>query len=814
MDTHRHPRRIAVLTAELSEAYQAALWRGIRREAHRYDCRLVCFLGSRINSPIVHEAAANTIYDLANPAGFDGVIVVASAISTYLERNQVQEFFDRHPGIPRVSVGVPVDGASSVTVDSRRAVVDITRHLVRDHGRRNVAIIAGPKWHVESEARREAIVETLAGCGVLWDPDLLVHGTFEEDSGQAAIDALLQLDRPIDALFCLNDRMALGALAELQRRNRSVPEEIAVIGFDDIDETRSCTPPLSTVRQPLDELGAAAVREVLHLMDEFAPRQKTLECRTVLRESCGCPVAVSMTGDRERPAHEAWPEEDRRVAEELEALARTPAPGAFLNRLNRHLATVVLRGDDLVPWERLLSALRVEVVESAATRSRETLVDEFRMLESATEIVAATKLRRQAAQAVETARRAETLRTVGLSLTEAFETPVLVSRLRDGLTRLGFSEGFLVFVEDEHSRLLLSVADEPTVTGRRDAVTFSRREILPERSLASVQTGVWILVPLVFQRRAMGYLLLPGDAPDTGMYETLGKQLSASLQGALLVDRVRNHEQSLEREVDRRTRELQRANRSLQTEVATRIRLENEVAEISRHTMERIGQDLHDDLCQHLAGVAMHVGVLESALAGEGSAHADAAGMVNGLIKGSVERAKAIVRGLVPVGLREDGLPVAVEALVDGARRITSATIDFDDDAGAAWNALEESDALEIYRILQEALNNAVKHSGATRITVRLARDPRPGTLVAEVADNGRGVGGGAVGGGAVGGGAVGGGAVGGGSVGGGASGGGHGGMGLKIMHYRAEKLGARLEISAASPGTVVRCRIPEVRAE
>jgi signal transduction histidine kinase len=194
--------------------------------------------------------------------------------------------------------------------------------------------------------------------------------------------------------------------------------------------------------------------------------------------------------------------------------------------------------------------------------------------------------------------------------------------------------------------------------------------------------------------------------------------------------------------------------------------------------MERIGQDLHDDLCQHLAGVSMHVGVLEAALAAEDSAHLGVAEMVHELIKGSVERTRGIVRGLFPVGLAEDGLIGAFRVLVDDTRRTWAGTVvvEFDDDCVD----LDGDGAVELYRIVQEALNNAVKHSGASSITLRTRRNED--SLVVEVIDDGGGYK---------------------------PSDGTSGGMGLKIMRYRAEKLGARLSVAPTPSGTSVRCEMP-----
>jgi signal transduction histidine kinase len=290
-----------------------------------------------------------------------------------------------------------------------------------------------------------------------------------------------------------------------------------------------------------------------------------------------------------------------------------------------------------------------------------------------------------------------------------------------------------------------------------------------------------VLEPLVFQDEPLGYLLFPGGAEEPAVYDSLPEQVASSLKGALLLEQVHSHERRLEAEVQRRTAELTRANRELTREIERRLHLEREVSEISNRTMQRIGQDLHDDLCQHLAGIAMHASVLRGGLAGADGKALAAIEQIGALLEDSIARAKQIARGLYPAGLEAHGLGAAVEELVEAIRRSYPAAIDFRASPGFALRDTER--ALQVYRIVQEALANALKHSGSVRVEVRLYQAGPPGQrrLVAEVSDRGCGLPAAVP----------------------------ADRMGLRIMRYRAERAGAELRIQSLQPGTRVSCILP-----
>jgi signal transduction histidine kinase len=388
------------------------------------------------------------------------------------------------------------------------------------------------------------------------------------------------------------------------------------------------------------------------------------------------------------------------------------------------------------------------------------------------------------------------LRLISSLLAGAFELSTMFSRLEEGLSLFGISTGFLVTFERERSdqdgngraRLLLAMDGEgyPLPAG---GVVFDTTDILPRSYGVGWRRSRWVLTPLVFENEPLGYLLLPGGFESPLLYDILQEQIASNLKGTLLLEQVRSHERTLKDEVASRTRDLQRINEELSREVERRAELEQEVIDVSNRTMERIGQDLHDDLCQHLSGINLLTSMVRnSAAAGEGT-DLESLDHIRTLLTDSIVRVKQIAQGLVPTGLEARGLAWKVESLVLEARRSSSKRIVF---VGSGDFCPADTDtAVQVYRIIQEALANAMKHSGAEEISIslRVEEDGAHESLVVEVSDDGRGI-----------------------VVTESADG-----LGLRTMRYRAGILKADLMIENTHPGTRVSCRIPvshqEVRA-
>ena len=191
-------------------------------------------------------------------------------------------------GIPTVFVGRPPKGVrvSYVDVDNRQGAQAAVAHLVGT-GRRVIATIGGPLDMAPGVDRRNGYRDALADAGLAVDPTLEATGDFTQASGAAAMQRLLAARPELDAVFAASDLMAAGALSVLALAGRVVPGDVAVVGFDDSPVATSTTPELTSVRQPIEEMGHEMARLLVDAVEASvtAPRRVILGTELIRRAS-------------------------------------------------------------------------------------------------------------------------------------------------------------------------------------------------------------------------------------------------------------------------------------------------------------------------------------------------------------------------------------------------------------------------------------------------------------------------------------------------------------------------------------------------
>ncbi len=176
--------------------------------------------------------------------------------------------------------------ASYVDADNLGGAREAVTHLLR-MGRTRVATITGPQNMIAGADRLAGYLAALRDRAVVSDPALIVEGDFTEAGGYRVMQQLLA--RRPDAVFVASDMMAIGAMRALREASLRVPEDVAIVGFDDLPQAARAEPPLTTVRQPVYRLGAMAVDSLLDLIDHQASstRRIVLPTELVVRSSCG-----------------------------------------------------------------------------------------------------------------------------------------------------------------------------------------------------------------------------------------------------------------------------------------------------------------------------------------------------------------------------------------------------------------------------------------------------------------------------------------------------------------------------------------------
>ena len=238
-------KRILLAFDNPNRDYVSRLQAGVERRARE--------LGIAIEMENIYGTGKDT-KALADPTGFDGVILTAPLSD---DRHLLLQYEKKGIAFARIAPILDLERGITVSMDEYEAAREITS-LLLNAGHRRIAIIRGPRTHLVSMRRYNGFTAAMGTKGGRADPELVVEGDFTADSGKQLASRLLA-GRPT-AIFASNDAMAAGFIEAARTAGHSVPGQISVVGFDDDPLAKTLNPPLTTVRQPLEEMGETACK--------------------------------------------------------------------------------------------------------------------------------------------------------------------------------------------------------------------------------------------------------------------------------------------------------------------------------------------------------------------------------------------------------------------------------------------------------------------------------------------------------------------------------------------------------------------------
>ena len=266
------------VTTLFSDPFFSLLLRGATDACNSHQYQLMLSL-------LTANADRQEIYQRILRSGYlDGAIVASASLDDPLISDLLR---DR---IPFVSVGrhpnKPVHYVDADNVSGARMAVE---HLIR-LGHRRIATITGPLDMIAGQDRLTGYRQALQARGIPVEEELIVEGDFTEASGTAGMQRLLPVSP--SAVFVASDMMAIGALRSLRQADRQVPQDIALVGFDDIPIASAIVPALTTVRQPIERMGSMAVEVLLSVLEDSSGEEAlahriVLPTELVIRASCG-----------------------------------------------------------------------------------------------------------------------------------------------------------------------------------------------------------------------------------------------------------------------------------------------------------------------------------------------------------------------------------------------------------------------------------------------------------------------------------------------------------------------------------------------
>jgi LacI family transcriptional regulator len=272
-----HSGVIGLLVQNLGTSWVGTIMRGVDEELDTLGYDMMLYTTHRAKS---HEAAHVAAITRGVADGL--LLILPRDTGSYLDSLRRRQF-------PYVVIDPQeIDETTpAVGVTNREGAQSATRYLI-DLGHRRIGFITGNLELVSARDRLAAYRATLAEYGIPLRPELIAEGDFLQKRGFHAAQELLDLPERPTAIFASNDDTAFGVIEAARDRGLRIPEDLSVVGFDDIPEAANVHPPLTTVRQPLDQMGRAGARMLLHAIEhpEIEMRSTILPTELIIRSSC------------------------------------------------------------------------------------------------------------------------------------------------------------------------------------------------------------------------------------------------------------------------------------------------------------------------------------------------------------------------------------------------------------------------------------------------------------------------------------------------------------------------------------------------
>lgn len=270
---------IGVTVPRIHPSYFSLIVAGVADALYEQDMRIVL-------CPTLHEhdREVSLLERLVHGTTDGGLLVLPEESSSEL-RTLRSDGFRFVVVDPRKRIGGQVP---TVSAAHSSGADQATGHLL-ELGHRRIAAITGPGALLATQERKRGYHAALAAAGLMPDPELVIESNFDVDGGRAAAAALLGLAEPPSAIFAFNDQLAIGAMQTALARNLRIPEDLSIVGFDDTAEAELVTPALTTVRQPLAEMGRMGVSLLTRLLDNHQLEAVHVELATelIVRGSTG-----------------------------------------------------------------------------------------------------------------------------------------------------------------------------------------------------------------------------------------------------------------------------------------------------------------------------------------------------------------------------------------------------------------------------------------------------------------------------------------------------------------------------------------------
>ena len=578
MERKKYRLNIGCIVDEIIYEYQTKIWGTLISNAQKENINLFTFVGARLHSEQGFDVYANHVYSLINSQSIDGLIILSSTLVGKIPKEKIEEFIKKYLPLPMVSVGLEMENLPSLLIDNKGEVKKALSHLVEDHGYRNIAFIRGPVNNQEAQERYEAYLETLTEYHIPINEDLIFVGEFLKPSGQEAVRVLIdERKAKFDALMAANDAMALGILDELKARGIQVPHDLAIVGFDDIEEAQSVNPPLTTICQPYYDIGEKVLDLLLDLIEgKQVPQKVILPTKLIIRQSCGCKSPFVLKAgeeiklgnkssnffNKQEIIHEISGSlgENYDLCSLLDDILSSFAvsleeknPNKFLENLERLLFAREIEAYPTEIWQKIIILLRQEIlsrIEEKKIFFAENLFYQAQLL------IGEIREREQVYKGLKTLDKTIGVGNISQRVISTFNFDKLSRVLSEELKKLKIPGCYIALYQENkkfsQAQLILAYSENnlDSINSEDIKSWFPIRRLLPGDLTHPLNRQDFLVKSLHFEDKILGYIVFELDSKDGFMYEILRGQISSAIYGAIIFNKYVDTLQQLEKRVE------------------------------------------------------------------------------------------------------------------------------------------------------------------------------------------------------------------------------------------------------------------------
>lgn len=594
-------KTIGVFIGQIFDRYHYMLWPPIVQTAEKYGMNVLLFVGQALNEPVNFAAQENIIYSLAGVENIDGLLIASGSLGNFITDEEMERFVNRYKNIPLVNIARTVKDYASATIENYKGMYDLICHMIEVHGKKKIAFIRGPENNPEAQDRFRAYRSALTCHDIPYDQNLVVNGTFAGHSGASAVKELMDERRSqFDCLIAANDDMLLWALKVLKERGLRVPQDVAVGGFDNLIESLTSEPPLTTVEQPMGSLAAYATVQLINMIQtgETAVGNYTVPSALVIRNSCGCNIKwkedetqpqdfllkssndlkvienilerkegiiykleSNLQSNTDYPLETLKEAVSEIVSSLLDDIQRNDHNSYLENTLHKFIGSIQAK-KVLDFWYGIINRLQQEVLLNIKQGTELYFYLNLRIKKG----YAVLHEQNHSIYNIEISKLGDTLwdiKRVTQGLSGTFEIDKIEEILQRELPRLKIKacnvsvyEHFqtslksLAELPSERSRLFFAYRGNNKIKLEKFHDFYNTRQLFPDELFWDTELHTWSIFPICFENTHLGFMSFDINLnADAILQDSLREHISSALRGAFLIQELKNTQGRLEEAV-------------------------------------------------------------------------------------------------------------------------------------------------------------------------------------------------------------------------------------------------------------------------